>query len=142
MCRTKSQAQVLWVQSPGPSVSSIQSFSRLQLFVTPWTAARQASSSFTNSRSSLKLMSIESVMFSSLLTIYNGEGNGNLLQYSCLESPVDRGACWAAVYGVSERTDHPRALSPEDRSETTTGITLVSVSDRCPPKKRYFRGPQ
>ena len=27
-----------------------------------------------------------------------GEGNGNPLQYSCLENPVDRGAWWAAVY--------------------------------------------
>ena len=29
-----------------------------------------------------------------------GEGNGNPLQYSCLENPRDRGAWWAAVYGV------------------------------------------
>ena len=29
----------------------------------------------------------------------SGEGNGNPLQYSCLENPVDRGAWWAAVYG-------------------------------------------
>ena len=31
-----------------------------------------------------------------------GEGNGNPLQYSCLENPRDRGAWWAAVYGVSQ----------------------------------------
>ena len=31
-----------------------------------------------------------------------GEGNGNPLQYSCLENPTDRGAWWAAVYGVAE----------------------------------------
>ena len=31
-----------------------------------------------------------------------GEGNGNPLQYSCLENPRDRGACWAAVYGVAQ----------------------------------------
>ena len=29
-----------------------------------------------------------------------GEGNGTPLQYSCLENPVDGGACWAAVHGV------------------------------------------
>ena len=29
-----------------------------------------------------------------------GEGNGNPLQYSCLENPMDRGAWWAAVHGV------------------------------------------
>ena len=31
-----------------------------------------------------------------------GEGNGNTLQCSCLESPRDRGAWWAAVYGVTQ----------------------------------------
>ena len=31
-----------------------------------------------------------------------GEGNGNPLQYSCLENPRDGGAWWAAVYGVAE----------------------------------------
>ena len=48
----------------GPSVqfSSVQSLSHVQLFVTPWTAAHQASLSFTVSQSLLKLMSIESVM--------------------------------------------------------------------------------
>ena len=43
-------------------VSSVQSLSCVQLFVTPWTAALQASLSITNSQSLLKLMSIESVM--------------------------------------------------------------------------------
>ena len=42
----------------------VQPLSRLQLFVTPWTAARQASLSFTVSWSLLKLMSIQSVMLS------------------------------------------------------------------------------
>ena len=31
-----------------------------------------------------------------------GEGNGNPLQYTCLENPRDGGAWWAAVYGVAE----------------------------------------
>ena len=42
--------------------SSVQSFSRVQLFATPWITALQASLSITNSRSSLRLTSIESVM--------------------------------------------------------------------------------
>ena len=41
--------------------SSVQSLSRVQLFATPWTAARQSSLSITNSQSLLKLKSIESV---------------------------------------------------------------------------------
>ena len=36
------------------------------------------------------------------------EGNGNPLQYSCLESRVDRGACWAAVQGVVQ-SQHDRS---------------------------------
>ena len=43
-------------------VAVVQSLSRVRLFVTPWTAARQASLSFTISQSLLKLMSFESVM--------------------------------------------------------------------------------
>ena len=43
-------------------VLSVQSLSRVRLFVTPWTAARQASLSITNSRSLPKLMSMELVM--------------------------------------------------------------------------------
>ena len=42
--------------------SSVQSLSRVRLFVTPWIAARQASLSITNPRSSLRLASVESVM--------------------------------------------------------------------------------
>ena len=47
----------------------VQLLSRIQLFVTPWTAAQQTSLSFTISWSLLKLMSIESVMPSSHLTL-------------------------------------------------------------------------
>ena len=33
---------------------------------------------------------------------FPGEGNGNPLQYSCLENPMDRGAWWATVHGVTK----------------------------------------
>ena len=49
--------------------SSVQSLSHVRLFATPWIAARQASLSITNSRSSLRLKSIESVMPSSHLSL-------------------------------------------------------------------------
>ena len=49
--------------------SSVQSLSWVQLFVTPWTAALQASLSITNSQSLLKLMSIESVLPSNHLIL-------------------------------------------------------------------------
>ena len=45
-----------------PSVSSVQSLSHVRLFATPWITAHQASLPITNSLSSLKLVSIESVM--------------------------------------------------------------------------------
>ena len=35
-----------------------------------------------------------------------GEGNGTPLQYSCLENPMDGGAWWAAVYGVTRSWTH------------------------------------
>ena len=50
-------------------LSSVQSLSPVQLFAAPWTAARQASLSITNSQSLLKLMSIESVMPSNPLIL-------------------------------------------------------------------------
>ena len=49
--------------------NSVQSLSHVQLFVIPWTVARQASLSITNSRSLLKLMSIELVMPSNHLIL-------------------------------------------------------------------------
>ena len=35
----------------------------------------------------------------------SGEGNGNPLQYSCLENPTDRRAWWVTVYGVTKSLD-------------------------------------
>ena len=55
---------IIWGHHEPPldKISSVQSLSRVQLFVTPRTAARQASLSITSPRSLLKLMSIELVM--------------------------------------------------------------------------------
>ena len=67
------QARILeWVAisfSRERYISSVQSLNRVLLFATPWTAARQASLSITNSRSSPWLTSIESVMPSSHLIL-------------------------------------------------------------------------
>ena len=38
---------------------------------------------------------------------FPGEGNGNPLQYSCLENPLDRGAWWATVYRVTKNQTGP-----------------------------------
>ena len=45
-----------------------------------------------------------------------GEGNGNLLQCSCLENPRDRGAWWAAVYGVAQSRTRLKQLSSSSSS--------------------------
>ena len=36
---------------------------------------------------------------------FPGGGNDNLLQYSCLENPMDRGAWWATAHGVTKQSD-------------------------------------
>ena len=45
-----------------------------------------------------------------------GEGNGNPLQYSCLENPKDGGAWWAAVYGVAQSQTRLKLLSSSSSS--------------------------
>ena len=45
-----------------------------------------------------------------------GEGNGNPPQYSCLENPRDREACWAAVYGVAQSRTQLKWLSSSSSS--------------------------
>ena len=50
-----------------------------------------------------KIMSYwEAVSYSASLPQCPGEGNGTPLQYSCLETPMDGGAWWAAVHGVTK----------------------------------------
>ena len=73
----RDQTQVSWITgrffiswtTSSVQFSSVQSLSPVWLFATPWIAARQASLSITNSRSSRKFMSIESVMPSSHLIL-------------------------------------------------------------------------
>ena len=65
--RLCSSAAIYWACTM--CFSSVQSLSRVRLFATPWTAARQASLSITNAQSLLKLMSIELVMPSNPLIL-------------------------------------------------------------------------
>ena len=67
--------RILYLLSHSVQFSSVWSLSRVQLFVTPWITARQASLSITNSQSLPKLMSIESVMPSSLLILWATRGS-------------------------------------------------------------------
>ena len=99
------------------SVSSVHSLSRVRLFVTPWTAARQASLSITNSWSLLKLMSIESVMPSNHLILYRPLlllpsifpiikvfSNESVL---CIRWPK----YWSFSFNISPSNEHPGLIS-------------------------------
>ena len=97
--------------------SSVQSLSRVQLFSTPWIAAHRASLSITHSRSSLKLMSIESVMpFSHLILchplfllppippsirVFSGE--------SALHIRLPK--YWSFSFSISPSNEHPGLIS-------------------------------
>ena len=67
--KTKNYRPVLFLNTDTKLFSSVQSLSGVGLFATPWITARQASLSITNSRTSPRLMSIESVMPSSHLIL-------------------------------------------------------------------------
>ena len=62
-----------------------------------------------------------------------GGGNGNLLQYSCLENPMDRGAWWAMVHGVTKSWTWLKWLSTMSKEQYAENSvpgalsTLISV---------------
>ena len=51
-----------------------------------------------------------------------GEGNGNLLQYSCLGNPMDKGAWQATVCGVTKESDMTEQLSTVHRYTIGTSV--------------------
>ena len=56
-----------------------------------------------------------------------GEGNGNPLQYSCLENPRDGGAWWAAIYGVAQSRTRLKRLSSSSSSSSSSSFILGPV---------------
>ena len=56
-----------------------------------------------------------------------GEGNGNPLQWSCLENPRDRGAWWAAVCGVAQSWTRLKRLS-----SSSSDVAVVKGAQLCP----------
>ena len=56
-----------------------------------------------------------------------GEGNGNPLQCSCLENPRDRGASWAAVYGVAQSRTRLKRLRSSSSSSTGDSDAHLSL---------------
>src|SRR5574337_1097368 len=98
-------------------LSSVQPLSHVQLFATPWTKARQASLTITNSRSLPKLMSIESVMPSSHLILCHPL----LLLPSILPSirvfsnestlRIRWPKYWSLSFSISHSNEHPGLIS-------------------------------
>ena len=80
-----------------------------------------------------------------------GEGNGNPLQYSCLENPMDRGAWRAAVHGVTKESDMTEQLNniigpsvkccfPETLSVySSTSEGSLKSSSRAPEQVLFYR---
>ena len=125
---------------------SVQLLSHVQLFVTPWIAARQASLSITNSRSLLKLMSIESVMPSSQLILYcpllllspvppsiRVFSNESTL---CMKWPK----YWSCNFSISPSKEHPGLISPKKTgwiSLKSKGLSRV-FSNTTVQKHQFF----
>ena len=61
-----------------------------------------------------------------------GEGNGNPLQWSCLENPRDGGAWWAAVYGVAQSRTRLKRLSSSSRLHRAHAICQAPRVELCP----------
>ena len=64
-----------------------------------------------------------------------GEGHGNLLQYSCLENPMDRGAWWAAVHRVTKSWTRLMQLS------THAWLISLGVTKAKKSENMYIEGP-
>ena len=100
-----------------PQFSSVQSLSHVWFFVTPWIAAHQASLSITNSRSSLRLTSIESVMPSSSLilchpllllpSIFPSISVFSSESAFCVRWPK----YWSLSFNISPSNEHPGLIS-------------------------------
>ena len=94
------------------------------------------------SKGSLELDTTERLHFHFSLSCI-GEGNGNPLQSSCLENPRDRGAWWAAVYGVAQ--SRTRLKRHSSSSIYMLAYMYVYISEHafiCTDKKLSLLPPQ
>ena len=94
--------------------SSVQSLSRVRLFVTPWTAARQASLSITNSRCLLKLMPIDAIQPSHSLSspsppAFNLSQHQDLYKWVSSSHNVDKD--WSFSFSISPSNEYSGLIS-------------------------------
>ena len=85
----------------------------------PWTEEPSG----LQSMGSLRVGTTEQLHFHFSLSCI-GEGNGNPLQCSCLENPRDRGAWWAAVYGVAQSQTLLKRLSSSSSKDKIMNTNL------------------
>ena len=68
-----------------------------------------------------------------------GEANGNPLQYSCLENPMNRGAWWAVVYGVAQSRTRLKRLSCHSSSKLSSPM-VTYAGQAWPPLGSWVLG--
>ena len=124
--------------------TSVQSLSRVQLFATPWTAACQACLPITNSQSSSKLMSIESVMPSNYLILYRPLIFPNIRVFSNESALCIRWLkYWSFSFNISPSNEHSGLIS--SRMEWWTFLQskgLSRVFSNTTVQKHQFFGTQ
>ena len=69
----------------------------------------------------------------------SGEGNGNPLQYPCLENPMDRGAWWTTVHGVTKSWTRLKQLSVHTHIHTHTHVSHIQRQRERSTKKERNR---
>ena len=115
-------------------VGPVQSLSRVRLFATPWTAARQASLSITNFQSSLKLMSIESVLPSNHLILCHPllpPSNFPSIRVFSNESVLHImwPKCWSFSFNISPSNEYSGLISFKmDSQESSPAPQFKSIS--------------
>ena len=62
----------------------------------------------------------------------DGEGNSTPLQYSCLENPMDGGACWAAVHGVAKSRTRLSDFGQTDRLPFHFSLSCIGEGNGNP----------
>ena len=131
------QATILeWVAIP---------FSRVSSPPRGWTQVSHISGQFFTSWATREVHIWANMIHLSTSIVWRGEGNGNPLQYSCLENHLERGAWWAAVRRVAQSRTRLKQLSSsssivwwviwEEISEKTNNSNLRETSQNFVPKK-------
>ena len=117
------EATEIFLQIENVIKSSLQSLTDLHLSLVSFFL-------LLNCLESILLLFFQKDSVTELLSGYTSPSNGNPLQCSCLENPRDRGAWWAAVYGVAQGRTRLKWLS----SSSSSSIPLLhfSLSLPCP----------